>query len=103
MFNDKLIKNNKFCYNCDEYYTGLYCADCQTGLYNVYNKSILTKYVVTSLIPKQFYVKLFLLTTQFQNQYKILHVDKHLMKIIEFLSDEKTILFIGSVLLTLLA
>ena len=95
--------NNKFCYNCDEYYTGLYCKECHTQLYNIYNKSIMTKYLITALIPNQFYIKLFLLATQFQNKYKIMHADKHLFKIIEFLSDEKTILFIGSVLLTLLA
>jgi hypothetical protein len=102
MFNNKLIKYNKFCYQCDEYYTGYYCDECKTKLYNIYNKSILTKHIVSAMIPKQFYIKLFLLATQFQEQYKILHIDKHLMSIIEFLSDEKKIMLIASMLITLL-
>ena len=98
---DKMIKRKyNFCYLCKDYYTGLFCDDCQEKACDLYNKSIMTKYILSRIIPYHIYAKIFLIASQMQNQYKLIHIEKYILKLIDLLKDEKTLLTIFSIVIT---
>lgn len=95
MFNLKKIKYNKFCYRCDKYYEGAYC-ECK--LYDVYNKSICMKHVITQLIPIN---KIIFILTQLLDECKIIHLDKYIMRLIELSCNKRNFVMLLSVLLAI--
>ena len=99
-FNKMIKKKYNFCYLCKDYYTGLYCEDCQEKACDMYNKSIMTKYILSRVIPYHVYGKIFLLASQMQDQYKLIHVDKYILKLLDILTDKKTMLTILSIIIT---
>jgi hypothetical protein len=92
-FNNKLLKTkHKFCYLCYDYYETKLCEQCQNNIHNIYNKSILTKSVITQFgINKMVYLKLMVLSTQLQNKYNFLHMDNIFYKMLDFIQSDDLI------------
>ena len=95
-------KKQTYCFRCENYYDNLVCSTCTVKAYNVYNRSILTRHVISRLIPAQFYGKIILLLTQIQPVYSELYVEQYILKLLNILQDEKTIMVMLSLLTLLL-